>query len=88
MKIRIKGVISGTRNGMDWPKRGEEVDFPDDEAAQLCAAGLAEAVKSEPAPPVETATVEEKVETATPAAPLTTSTGPAKRGPGRPRKTT
>lgn len=46
MKVRIKGDISGSRNGAPWPKRGEDIELPDDEAAQLCASGLAAPVKA------------------------------------------
>ena len=50
MKVRMKVAVSGTRNGQDWPAKGEEIDLPDGEAADLCAAGLAEPVaeKGEP----------------------------------------
>lgn len=44
MKIRMKADISGNRNGQPWPRRGETVDIPKAEAADLCAAGLAEPV--------------------------------------------
>lgn len=55
MKIRMKVDISGSRDGMPWPRRGGVVDLGDDEAAQLCRAGMAEPV-AEPAARVETAT--------------------------------
>jgi hypothetical protein len=45
VKVRIKGDISGSRNGAPWPKRGETLELPDDEGAQLCASGLATPVK-------------------------------------------
>ncbi|WP_262059672.1 hypothetical protein [Streptomyces sp. STR69] len=45
MKVRITGDISGSRNGVPWPKRGETIELPDDEGAQLCASGLASPVK-------------------------------------------
>lgn len=41
MKVRIKGDISGSRDGAPWPKRGETMELPDDEAAAMCASGLA-----------------------------------------------
>ena len=41
MKVQIKGDISGSRDGAPWPKRGETMELPDDEGAQLCASGLA-----------------------------------------------
>lgn len=46
MKVRIKGDISGSRNGVPWPARGETIDLPDDEAAQMCESGLATPVKT------------------------------------------
>ena len=46
MKIRIQGDISGSRDGVPWPKRGETMELPDDEGASLCASGLAVPVKS------------------------------------------
>lgn len=36
--------VSGSRNGAEWPPRGSVIDLPDDEAAQYCAAGMAEPV--------------------------------------------
>jgi len=45
VKVRIRGDISGSRNGVPWPKRGETMELPDDEGAQLCASGLAAPVK-------------------------------------------
>lgn len=44
MKVKMKIAISGTRNGEPWPRTGEKTDLPDQEAAELCAAGLAEPV--------------------------------------------
>jgi hypothetical protein len=44
VKIRLKVDISGTRDGKDWPRRGETMVLPDDEAAALCAADMAEPV--------------------------------------------
>lgn len=41
MKVRIQGDISGSRDGVPWPKRGETMELPDDEGASLCASGLA-----------------------------------------------
>lgn len=40
----MRAQISGTRNGQEWPTRGSVIDLPDDEAAQYCAAGMAEPV--------------------------------------------
>ena len=44
MKIRMKADVSGSRNGQPWPARGETLELPDDEAANLCANGMAEPV--------------------------------------------
>jgi hypothetical protein len=41
MKVRMTVDISGTRNGQEWPPRGEVVDLPDDEGAALCSSGMA-----------------------------------------------
>jgi hypothetical protein len=82
MRVAMKVDLSCTRNGQPWPKRGEAVDLPDEEAAQLCASGMAETVKGAtekavPAP-AETTKAPEPETTAPPV--------PEKRGPGRPRK--
>lgn len=42
MKIRMKTDVSGNRDGQPWPKRGEVVDLPDDEATEMCETGMAE----------------------------------------------
>jgi hypothetical protein len=47
MKIRMKVVMSGTRNGEAWPLPGGEVEVPDDEGANMCANGLAAPVRSD-----------------------------------------
>lgn len=47
MKIRMRATVSGSRDGVPWPGRGEVVDIPDDEAAGYCAIGLAEPVPDE-----------------------------------------
>ena len=41
MKVTMLCKVSGTRDGQDWPDRGEVVDLPDDEAKATIAAGLA-----------------------------------------------
>jgi hypothetical protein len=46
VKIKMKVDISGSRNGQPWPARGETVEVPDGEGADLCAAGMAEPVSS------------------------------------------
>ncbi|AKN71232.1 hypothetical protein QR97_27890 [Streptomyces sp. PBH53] len=64
MRVRMKVTLSGTRDGEAWPPRGELVDLPDAEAADMVAAGLAEK-PGEDAPRVEEATAPE-AETSTP----------------------
>lgn len=44
MRVRMTGTVSGSRNGVDWPARGEELELPDDEGALLCQSGIAEPV--------------------------------------------
>jgi hypothetical protein len=44
VKVRMKIRIAGSRNGDRWPEAGSEVTLPDNEGADLCAAGLAEPV--------------------------------------------
>ena len=41
MRIRMKAVLTGTRDGVPWPAPGEELTVPDEEGAQLCAQGQA-----------------------------------------------
>jgi len=55
MRVKIKGDMSGTRDGQPWPTRGEEIDLPDDEGAALCAQGMAEPVAKKDADKVEKA---------------------------------
>lgn len=54
--VRMLVGISGTRDGADWPPRGGTVALPDDEAAALVRAGMAEDAGSIAA--VEVAAVE------------------------------
>lgn len=42
MNVRMLVTVSGTRDGADWPARGEILSCSEDEAASLIAAGLAE----------------------------------------------
>jgi hypothetical protein len=42
MRIVMREQISGTRNEQPWPPVGEEIDLPDDEAAELVERGVAE----------------------------------------------
>ncbi|MFF5421804.1 hypothetical protein [Streptomyces misionensis] len=65
MRVRMKVSISGTRDGAEWPAKGEEADLPEEEAAQLLRDGRAEPVAD--APEVETATAPDDAETAAPA---------------------
>lgn len=41
VKVRMRHQMSGTRDGVDWPAPGGEIDLPDAEAAALCAQGMA-----------------------------------------------
>lgn len=41
--ITMTTQITGTRNGEDWPPVGATINLPDGEAADLIAAGYAEA---------------------------------------------
>ncbi|MGV4984518.1 hypothetical protein ACVB8X_13940 [Streptomyces sp. NRAIS4] len=87
MKIRMKTAVSGSRNGVPWPPRGGTVELPDDEAAGLCASGMAEPVADDE---VETATVpddaEERALTTETAAPVTPSAPAAEAEPMAPPK--
>lgn len=73
MKVRMRVDVSGTRNGQEWPRRGQVMELPDDEAVQYCANGMAEPIadtgeaETAVAPPAETRTA------------LKTSTGPTKQ---------
>jgi hypothetical protein len=50
MLIRLRAEITGTRNGQPWPAKGSLVELPDDEAAALCKARLADPVASDRPP--------------------------------------
>lgn len=45
MKVTMQHKISGTRDGQEWPDRGEEIDLPSDEAEALISQGSAVASK-------------------------------------------
>ena len=60
VRIRMKAVITGTRDGEPWPLPGEELTLPDAEGAQLCAQGQADPVASEPVVERATAPAGEK----------------------------
>ncbi|WP_406462965.1 hypothetical protein OHB07_16170 [Streptomyces sp. NBC_00111] len=66
MRIRMKQTISGTRNGEEWPARGEIADIPTGEAQHLVASGVAEEVAADETdgddPNVETATAPDAAE--------------------------
>ena len=47
-QVRMLVSISGTRDGQDWPERGELATLPTDEAAAMVAAGLVEVAAVEP----------------------------------------
>ena len=51
------GLVSGMRNGVDWPKPGGSIDVPDAEARDLIASGIAKAAPADAMPVVETAAV-------------------------------
>lgn len=62
MRVELRTEFTGTRDGVPWPKRGEEIDLPDDEAVLLLNSKHAVPVKVEepetaaapvPAPPVK-----------------------------------
>lgn len=50
MRVRMKHQISGTRDGLDWPAPGEEIDLPDDDAAAVLNTGMAEPAGEKKAP--------------------------------------
>lgn len=56
MKIKMKQHITGFRDGERWPEAGGELVVPDQEGADLCAAGLAEPVAEKPKPEKRTTT--------------------------------
>lgn len=39
MRVKMKIKIGGTRNGVEWPEAGGEIDLPDEEAAGYCKRG-------------------------------------------------
>lgn len=53
MRVKMRGQISGTRDGKDWPAPGEVIDLPDAEAVQLIGQHMAEPAGDDD---VETAT--------------------------------
>lgn len=63
MRILMLADISGTIDGQDWPRKGNEFDVPENVAADLIANGFAEAVARKTAK-VEAAAVDPVTETA------------------------
>ncbi|WP_345473743.1 hypothetical protein QMQ05_05750 [Glutamicibacter ectropisis] len=57
--VRMRALISGSRNGKKWPKPGQTIELPAEEAAQLIAQGIAEDPDA-----AETATVADGAEKA------------------------
>jgi hypothetical protein len=53
-RVRMRGQVSGTRNGQPWPQVGDTVELSDDEAQTLIRGGLAVHVHEDP-PKVERA---------------------------------
>ncbi|WP_115790035.1 hypothetical protein [Arthrobacter silvisoli] len=47
--VRMRAKISGTRNGVDWPEKGELIELPADEAQTLINHGQAEDTETETA---------------------------------------
>lgn len=47
MLVRMLTTIGGHRNGVEWPRRGETLDVPDHEAADLIAARYAAPAREE-----------------------------------------
>jgi hypothetical protein len=41
LRVKMKVSLTGTRDGEEWPPRGQCADLPDDEATHLVTAGLA-----------------------------------------------
>lgn len=71
MRVKMKVTVSGSRDGQPWPPIGGEIDLPDGEAKDLCAANMASPVAVEE---VETAVPsEEDVETRDDTPPADTS---------------
>lgn len=48
MRVKMKVSVSGSRDGQPWPPAGGTLDVADLEGADMCAAGLAEPVASDP----------------------------------------
>lgn len=59
-EVEMLASISGTRNGADWPRRGERLTVDELEAEHLIAGGMAQLTE------LESATVEPAETAATP----------------------
>lgn len=54
MRVVMKHRITGTRDGVDWPDVGEEIDLPEPEARAMEAIGAVEvATAPEPEKPAK-----------------------------------
>jgi hypothetical protein len=73
MKVRLLVVLTGTRDGIDWPARGEVVDLPQSEAEHMIAVGQAAPIIEV----VESAAAAPAVESAA------DTTKPTRRAPAR-----
>ena len=60
MKVVMRDQVLGTRNGVRWPKPGEVVDLPEQEAIDLCSQNVAEPVAEVAKPEKATARKAEK----------------------------
>lgn len=82
MRVRMRVEVSGTRNGEPWPAKGDIVELPKEEAANLLAIGLAVETDDEEPQEVaeENAAAPDDAETATPrkASPRKPAPKPAK----------
>lgn len=88
MKVRMKTTLSGLRDGVPWPPRGEVLIVPDDEGASLCASGVAVPVTTVKDSGAETAIVPDDSEKRQeqPPATVTSETAPALAKKTIPRK--
>lgn len=55
MHVVMRHQISGHRDGVAWPERGETIELPDDEAISLIRGGAAIELADSPAGEIETA---------------------------------
>lgn len=60
MKVEMRVRLSGTVDGKEYPVRGGVLDTTDEHGAELCAAGLAVPVVSEPVERAVAPTVEKR----------------------------